>query len=40
MIEGFNPAIGFARTQTILGGASHCDFRYRIPLACADSRTK
>jgi hypothetical protein len=29
MIEGFNPAIRFARTQTILGGATHCDFRYR-----------
>ncbi|MBX9580135.1 MAG: L-2-amino-thiazoline-4-carboxylic acid hydrolase [Gemmataceae bacterium] len=29
MIEGFNPAIHFTRTQTILGGASHCDFRYR-----------
>ncbi|MBX9624044.1 MAG: L-2-amino-thiazoline-4-carboxylic acid hydrolase [Gemmataceae bacterium] len=31
MIEGFNPDIGFARTQTILGGATHCDFRYRAP---------
>jgi len=31
MIEGFNPAIEFTRTQTILGGASHCDFRYRQP---------
>jgi hypothetical protein len=29
MIEGFNPAIGFSRTQTIMEGASHCDFRYR-----------
>ena len=29
MIEGFNPAIAFTRTQTILGGATHCDFRYR-----------
>jgi len=29
MIEGFNPDIEFARTQTILAGASHCDFRYR-----------
>lgn len=29
MIEGFNSAIAFERTQTLLGGASHCDFRYR-----------
>jgi hypothetical protein len=29
MIAGFNPRIAFARTQTIMGGASHCDFRYR-----------
>ena len=29
MIEGFNPAIEFRRTQTIMEGATHCDFRYR-----------
>jgi hypothetical protein len=29
MIEGFNPAIEFRRTQTLLEGAPHCDFRYR-----------
>lgn len=29
MIEGFNPGISFERTQTLLGGATHCDFRYR-----------
>lgn len=28
MIDGFNPDIAFARTQTIMEGASHCDFRY------------
>lgn len=28
MIEGFSPDIGFERTQTIMGGASHCDFRF------------
>jgi hypothetical protein len=28
MIEGFNPDIKLERTQTIMGGASHCDFRY------------
>lgn len=27
--EGYNPAIKFERTQTLMGGASHCDFRYR-----------
>ena len=26
---GFNPKIKLARTQTIMQGASHCDFRYR-----------
>ncbi|MBA4190488.1 MAG: 2-amino-thiazoline-4-carboxylic acid hydrolase [Planctomycetaceae bacterium] len=29
MIEGFNSEIGLTRTQTIMEGASHCDFRYR-----------
>jgi L-2-amino-thiazoline-4-carboxylic acid hydrolase len=28
MIEGFNPRIAFTRTQTIMQGATHCDFRY------------
>ena len=28
LIEGFNSNISFERTQTILGGASHCDFQY------------
>jgi len=28
MIEGFNPGIGLKRTQTIMEGASHCDFRF------------
>jgi hypothetical protein len=31
LIEGFNPEVQFRRTQTIMGGASHCDFRYRTP---------
>lgn len=30
MIEGFNPAIAFTRTQTLMEGATHCDFRYRV----------
>jgi hypothetical protein len=27
---GFNPNIKLTRTQTIMEGASHCDFRYRM----------
>ncbi len=27
---GYNPDIEFTRTQTIMGGASHCDFRYKL----------
>tara|TARA_Y100001970_G_scaffold280064_1_gene388446 strand:+ start:3848 stop:4375 length:528 start_codon:yes stop_codon:yes gene_type:complete len=30
MVEGFNPNIKFERNQTIMGGASHCDFRYSL----------
>ena len=29
MAEGFGPEIKLTRTQTIMQGASHCDFRYR-----------
>ena len=28
MAEGFGPDVQFTRTQTIMQGASHCDFRY------------
>ena len=31
MVEGFNPGIGFRRTQTLMEGAAYCDFRYRAP---------
>ena len=27
--EGFGPDVELTRTQTIMQGASHCDFRYR-----------
>jgi len=27
---GYNPKIEFERTQTIMGGAAHCDFRYTL----------
>jgi predicted ArsR family transcriptional regulator len=30
LIEGFNPTVELTRTQTIMQGASHCDFRYRL----------
>ena len=29
LMEGFNPDIEFTRTQTIMSGADHCDFRFR-----------
>jgi hypothetical protein len=28
--EGYDPRIKLTRTQTIMGGATHCDFRYRF----------
>ena len=31
MVQGFNSRIEFTRTQTIMGGADHCDFVYRLP---------
>jgi hypothetical protein len=27
--EGYDPKLKLTRTQTIMRGASHCDFRYR-----------
>lgn len=30
MAEGFGPQVAFTRTQTIMQGASHCDFHYRL----------
>jgi hypothetical protein len=30
LVEGFNPEIQLTRTQTIMEGASHCDFRFRL----------
>ena len=29
LIEGFNKDVELTRTQTIMGGATHCDFRYK-----------
>lgn len=31
LIEGFNPDVQLERTQTIMQGATHCDFRYSLP---------
>ncbi len=28
--DGYDPKIRLERTQTIMGGASHCDFRYTV----------
>ena len=30
LIEGFNADVTLVRTQTIMEGAAHCDFRYRL----------
>jgi hypothetical protein len=29
-IVGYDPRVGLSRTQTIMGGASHCNFRYTV----------
>lgn len=29
LIEGFNPSVTLTRTQTLMQGATHCDFRFR-----------
>lgn len=31
LVEGFNPKIELTRTQTLMEGATHCDFRFRKP---------
>ena len=28
--EGYDPRLKLTRTQTLMGGASHCDFRYEV----------
>lgn len=38
LIEGFNGDVELTRTQTIMQGASHCDFRYRRrPISLIDA---
>jgi hypothetical protein len=29
LVEGFNPDLELVRTQTLMEGASRCDFRFR-----------
>jgi len=29
LIDGFNPDVSLTRTQTLMEGATHCDFRFR-----------
>ena len=33
LVEGFNPEIELTRTQTIMEGADHCDFRFSMDSA-------
>ncbi len=37
--EGYDPNLKLTRTQTIMRGASHCDFRYEYRAEDADSRS-
>ena len=30
LIQGFNPAVKLTRSQTLMGGAAFCDFRYEL----------
>jgi hypothetical protein len=36
--EGFGANVQLTRTQTIMQGASHCDFRYALPQSEKDTR--
>ena len=38
MAEGFGAQVQLTRTQTIMQGASHCDFRYRLQASEKDIR--
>jgi L-2-amino-thiazoline-4-carboxylic acid hydrolase len=40
MAEGFGPDVQLARTQTIMQGASHCDFRYALKKGNNGSETE
>ncbi|MNW12143.1 hypothetical protein D3C71_2097590 [compost metagenome] len=34
---GYDPRITLERTQTVMQGASHCDFRYRLNAEAAEA---
>lgn len=38
LVEGFNPQIELVRTQTLMEGASHCDFRFALKSAGSNGR--
>jgi hypothetical protein len=38
MVEGFGGDVGLTRTQTIMQGADHCDFRYMLKKATSTPR--
>jgi hypothetical protein len=38
MAEGYGAGVQFTRTQTIMQGASHCDFRYALKRGEPDAR--
>src|SRR5262249_9584495 len=38
MSEGFGSEVAFTRTQTIMQGASHCDFRYKLKQAAEEKQ--
>jgi len=40
LIEGFNPGVTFERTQTLMQGASCCDFRYQLARATPAPETE
>jgi|SRR5579864_4301795 len=37
LVQGFNPTIQLTRTQTIMQGATHCDFRFQAPALTSSS---
>jgi predicted ArsR family transcriptional regulator len=39
LIEGFNPDVDLTRTQTIMEGATYCDFRYRRRAAQSEAES-
>ena len=40
MAEGFGADVQLARTQTIMQGASHCDFRYALKKSTQDTQLR